>query len=230
MEATLGQRAYEHIRGKLSRGEFPPGARLVNRTLAKEIGISFTPVREAISRLASEGLVDYVPGAGAYVRNPDRQELAQLYDLRENFEPFAAAEAAKHITSHEVDELQSICDDWHRIAESIGQNKPSHATAAQMRRWLDNEERFHRLLVTAARNRWLTKIVNELQLLARGFAQQRSAPDFMTAGAAQDSCAQHDALLAALKSGDPDDARSLMAAHILAGRKNVLEYFESHRP
>ena len=90
----------------LTRGDLAPGTRLVNRSLAKELGISFTPLREAINQLASEGLVEYVPGGGAFVRRLDRHQLAQLYDLREALEPFAAAEAAKHITEHELEELR----------------------------------------------------------------------------------------------------------------------------
>ena len=68
MEQTLAEKSYDYIREKLSRGELPPGKRLVNRTLADEIGVSVIPVREAIHRLATEGLVEHVPGSGAFVR------------------------------------------------------------------------------------------------------------------------------------------------------------------
>ena len=92
--STLSEKAYDHIRQQVFSGELGPGDRLVNRALAKQLGTSFIPVREAISRLASEGLVKQVAGAGAFVRSFDRQEISEIYDVRELFEPFAAAQAA----------------------------------------------------------------------------------------------------------------------------------------
>jgi DNA-binding FadR family transcriptional regulator len=74
--ASLSEKAYQHIRQQVFAGALAPGDRLVNRTLAKQLGTSFIPVREAISRLASEGLVQQVAGAGAFVRTFDRQEIS----------------------------------------------------------------------------------------------------------------------------------------------------------
>ena len=70
---SLAEQAYRHIRSKLSNGTFVPGEQLVNRVLATEIGVSVIPVREAINRLATEGLVEHVPGSGAFVRQADSQ-------------------------------------------------------------------------------------------------------------------------------------------------------------
>ena len=83
MDQSLAEISYAYIRERLASGEFPPGKQLVNRTLAEEIGVSVIPVREAINRLSSEGLVDHVPGAGAYVRKANRQDLNNLYVLRD---------------------------------------------------------------------------------------------------------------------------------------------------
>ena len=78
--------------------EFAPGKPLVNRTLADEIGVSVMPVREAINRLTSEGLVEHVPGAGAFVRKVDREQLNHLHVLRDALEGCAAGEATRNIT------------------------------------------------------------------------------------------------------------------------------------
>ena len=227
MEDTLTRKAYQHLRLKLARGEFAPGTRLVNRTLAKELGISFTPVREAINQLASEGLVDYVRGGGAYVRRIDRVELAQLYDLRENLEPFAASEAARHITQHELDLLQEVCDDWLELAREMRSNESKRLDASQALRWANNEERFHSILIEAARNRWLTKIASDLLLVAQSFMPLRGQPDILTLRAAAATWRDHSVLLRRLRSRDSDGARQWMLQHIRTGRRYVLEWSKS---
>ena len=75
MTATLKQRAYNHIRRQVMTGRLSPGARLCNRGLAKEIGVSLIPVREAISQLVSEGLAEHRPRLGAFVVRVGREEL-----------------------------------------------------------------------------------------------------------------------------------------------------------
>ena len=86
MHSTLTEKSYRHIRDLLVDGELQPGDRLVTRVLAEKIGVSLAPVREAIFRLSSEGLVEHVPGAGAFVRTPQAQDLEELYVLREAVE------------------------------------------------------------------------------------------------------------------------------------------------
>jgi DNA-binding GntR family transcriptional regulator len=95
MEQTLAEKSYDYIRKKLAGGDLPLGQRLVNRVLADEIGGSVIPVREAIHRLASEGLVEHVPGSGAFVRKTDPHDLDNLYVLRDALESCAAGVAAQ---------------------------------------------------------------------------------------------------------------------------------------
>jgi DNA-binding GntR family transcriptional regulator len=223
---TLGHRAYLELREKLACGEFPPGSKLVNRTVSQLIGMSMTPVREAMARLASEGLIKHVPGGGAFVREINRREYAQLYDLRAVLEPFAAAQAAMHISIYELQEMRAICKDSRAIRDEIREAGQRHATPPQMARWLRNEKRFHELLVRASRNPWLEKIVGDLQLLAFGFNPQRGMIDFLTVGVAQAACRDHARLLKALRARDAELASRLMKRHILIGRKRVLDFLD----
>ena len=90
MSSSLKQLAYQHLRTRLLSGALPPGQRISAYDSAKELGISQTPVREAIGLLESEGLVHQIPKLGVFVRRPDRREIAELYDLRILLEGFAA--------------------------------------------------------------------------------------------------------------------------------------------
>lgn len=223
---TLGHRAYLQLREKLASGEFPPGSQLVNRTVSQAIGMSMTPVREAVARLASEGVIEHIPGSGAFVRKISRQEFAQLYDLREVLEPFAAGLAAEHITSNELDELRAICRKWRALSEEMKTNQQSHATAAQMSRWNDHERCFHELIYKASRNIWLIKIVGDLQLMTFGFCPQRAAPEFLTLANAQSTYRGHVKILKSLRDRDAARMTVVIKRHIRIGRKRVLEFLD----
>ncbi|HOW71786.1 MAG TPA: GntR family transcriptional regulator [Phycisphaerae bacterium] len=223
MEPTLADRAYQGLRQKLVRGELQAGQRLVNRVIAKELHVSQTPLREAINRLVSEGVFEFVPGAGAYVHKIDFQELLQLYDLREHLEPFAARRAARHITDAELLEMETICADWRRIARQIRDEGRASATPDEMLRWNDNEERFHALLLLASRNRWLTAIVGNLRLLAMAFAVQRQNPQMLSLRAAAITWREHVRIVRTLRTGDEERAEQMMRRHVAFGRSYVLE-------
>src|SRR5690606_21017471 len=95
-------RAYQYLRSRLIAGDFEPGTRLLYGPIGKEIGVSATPVREAAGRLANEGLVELVPQIGAVVRTMGRDELIEVYEVREIIEPGAAAIAARKANADQI--------------------------------------------------------------------------------------------------------------------------------
>ena len=224
MEKTLSEKAYGFIRQKLALGDLPPGKRLVNRTLASEIGVSVIPVREAIQRLASEGFVDHVPGSGAFVRTTDPHDLDNLYVLRDALESCAAGEAARYITEHQLEELESILDESQTLAQQIKQQSKRHATKRQINAWLDAEQRFHELLIEAARNPLLAKVTHEHRAIGQIFDAQRDDPQLLTSAVATQTCLGKQKLLEALKKRDHKIARMLMSEQIQRGRKQVLRH------
>ncbi|TWU18747.1 putative HTH-type transcriptional regulator YdfH [Allorhodopirellula heiligendammensis] len=224
MDQSLAERAYEYIREKLASGEFPPGKQLVNRTLAQAIGVSVIPVREAINRLSSEGLVDHVPGAGAYVRRANRQDLNNLYVLRDALESCAAAEAAQYITADQLEELESILDRARQTSDQITRQSKGHSSKRQLDRWMDDEQQFHELLIEASRNPLLAKVVNDNRAIGTVFEAQRNDPRLLTAEVAQQTCESKAQLLQALRDGDPKRAQQLMSDQIQRGRKTVIGF------
>jgi DNA-binding GntR family transcriptional regulator len=228
MSVTLTDVAYDGLRRKLASGELRAGQRIVNRTVAKELKVSQTPLREALNRLASEGVVEYIPGAGAYVSSISRQELLDLYDLREHIEPFAAAQAARQITEAEILELHNLCDDWLRIARAIRDDHRSKANPEEMARWNDNEERFHALLLDASRNRWLVRIVKNLRVLSFAFAVQRQSPQLLGLHEAAITWRDHLRIVRSLERRDAEGAERIVQKHIATGRGHMVRAFRSH--
>lgn len=226
MSVTLSEKAYEHIRASLVDGMIEPGHRLVTRKLAEEIGVSLGPVREAIYRLASEGLIRHVPGAGATVHQLSRQELEELYVLRDAIESCAAAEAARYASEQSLDALDSIVDEFVEITASIRSGKSGRATKTLFHRWLEVEERFHELLVASTKNQILAKVIRDTRAISKVFRHQRQTPSLLSLEVAERTSRGRRKLLAAIRGGDHELARQLMSKQIQDGRKTVLSQFE----
>lgn len=226
--ASLSEKAYHHIRRQVFAGELAPGARLVNRALAKELGTSFIPVREAISRLASEGLVEQVAGAGAFVRTFDRQEISEIYDVRELFEPHAASQAARFLTDHELAELESLLTEWEALGEKILGRKRG-ATESDLDRWLELNERFHAVMIQASRNRMLSKITKDVNVLSQCFAAHRGSPRLLSEETVKSTLKSHRELFEYLADRDSSRAETKVKEQLKYGRKSVLSFFDQNR-
>jgi DNA-binding GntR family transcriptional regulator len=229
MQETLAEKTYQHLRRKVLRGELAAGSQLVNRALAQEMDVSLAPVREAIHRLATEGLVEHIPGAGAFVRKLSPQDLEELYILRDAVESCAAAEAARYINERQLGALDEVCREFREIVEEVRRQTPPTATEPLLDRWLDCEERFHLTVVEAARNRLLTKVVLEYRALGQVFGAQRHRATILTLAVAEETCRGHEAIAEALRQRDADRAHRLMSAHIQRGRQTVLDYLRESR-
>jgi len=201
----------------------------VNRTLAEEIGVSIIPVREAIHRLASEGLVEHVPRAGAFVRKPNRQDLDNLYVLRDAVESCAAAEAARYIAEDQLEELEYLLNQARETLLQIQRQPKGHCTKGLLNRWLDGERQFHELLIEASRNPLLAKVVDDNRAISMVFEAQRNDPRMLTAEVAEETCASKSDLLDALRERNPDEARRLMSEQIQRGRRMVVGYLNSRK-
>jgi len=229
MAASLSQKAYDYLQKKLANGEYEPGARLVNRTLAEEIGVSVIPVREAIHRLASEGLVEHVPGSGAFVRDASRFDLDNLYVLRDALESCAAAEAAKYITTDQIEELEYILARSRKMTEELQGQPSEHSTKSQLDQWMDDEQQFHELLLEASRNPLLAKVALDNRAIYHVFQFQRRDPSLLTHKVAEQTCQSKAELIVALRNRDPDLARKLMSEQIQRGRKTVASHFNQQK-
>ena len=221
---TLKQHAYDFIRQKLERGECDPGGRLSDDALAKEIGVSRSPVREAISQLASEGLVEHRPRCGAFVRVPDRQEIAELYEAREALEGFAAARVAEQIEPHQ----QQILDQHHdRLRELlVGQSAtPSADVRTSLAdAFLTMDLEFHAALLRIANNNKIIQLVRDFQILTRGFHQTNLA---LNTSRYHKTLEEHEQILEAIRARDPLAAKQAMESHLRSARLSVLRGYTS---
>lgn len=227
---TKKQQAYEHIRNGILTGRYPGQFRLREEHLAKELKVSRGPLREAISQLASEGLLEKVPGLGVYVRQNGNEEISELYEIREALESFAASRAAQNISAEDMAGLERICDEMHRIAESF-QASPSEALARQQRlRWLQADLAFHNLIVHVAKNVRIERILDEFRVMSQTFRNKQHDPTVNDVRAYLSNLAwawrDHRRIVHALQQHDSQAAHLWMSAHIRRARQRILRVFE----
>jgi DNA-binding GntR family transcriptional regulator len=181
-------------------GRYVPGQRLVEADLTEELGVSRGPLREAFGRLAAEGLLEIEPYRGALVRRMTRDDLRDLYQVREAVEGQAAALAAARI-----DEGGNRA----RLTRALAEMSEQHG-GLDIPGYMDISEHFHSLIVELSGNELLAHVVAQLQVQAfRLF--YRSLAD---ATAREKSVTDHEAVAAAVLAGDPSRAERAMRRHV----------------
>lgn len=204
---NLTELAYLHIKREILEGSFGEGTKLTEDMLADRLGISKSPVREALNRLESEGLVSIEPRRGAYVRRFTLQEACDLYGLREVLEVHAV-DLAKITPSF----LKDLADSIQRIKGDLDERN----TIA----YVEEDIRFHNLIAGATGNQELRGI---LENISQKTALCRSKTYRLVAADSPDC---HDRIYQALKDGNRELAQQAMREHILFFRDALLRCIE----
>jgi DNA-binding GntR family transcriptional regulator len=203
---TSAERALGALREVILRGELPAGARLGEVELAERLGVSRTPVREALARLAAEGLVQIVPNRGARVATWTVDELEGVFELRALLEPELTALAVPQATAEDADELDALA---HEMFE-IGCPGPAQDLDALV----PLNRAFHDRLIALADHPALAGALAGAihpPIVARNFHAYDGA-------SLRRSLAHHLEIVAAVQAGDPEWARAVMTAHIRNAR------------
>jgi DNA-binding GntR family transcriptional regulator len=203
---TLWQRVYEHLRSEILDGRLEPGTELGEVALSAQLGVSRGPLREAIGRLAAEGLVMVRPRRGAIVRELSEEEFLELYQVREAIEGMAVKLAVPRLTPDDVEALWEING---RMAE--------HAQRSEIVPFFQANLEFHGRLIEACANQKLRELYQQLldQL------QRYRMRSLTLRGNLQRSVAEHAAIIRAAKRGDAERAAQLMADHIRVPQRRL---------
>lgn len=220
---SLRQQAYDHLQRKLISGELRSGAVVSEQSLAEEIGVSRTPVREAIRTLEMEGVLEQVPRFGTVVRKLDRRDLVELYELREAIEPFSTARAARRMNATDAAELQSTIQSIEDLRDELQASGVTQLNDSQMRRLLSADLTFHLTLLRASGNGRMLKIVSDSRLLTGVFNSRRQPHTFAVL---ESTLNQHQAIVAAVQARNESAAASAMLSHILHSKEQALEAFD----
>ncbi|AZM51039.1 GntR family transcriptional regulator [Streptomyces sp. WAC 06738] len=205
---NLADQVADALRDAILEGRYPPGTRLVERTIAAELGVSHIPVREALSRLADEGLTERTPRRGSRVATLSARELDELSTLRTVLEQFVVARVGERLTPRTERELRRIVEAMRRAAAD-----------GNFRRVFDLDQRFHERLWELADHRMLNELVTQLRSRIGAFL--RAATAALPPESLEQHAASHDVLLDALLDDDPEAGRAEMARHIEAAATRI---------
>ena len=205
-DTSQGQDTYTRLLTDIRLGILRPGDRLTETDLAARIGISRTPVREAIRALETDGLVTHTPRVGATVRTLDSAEITELYEMRGVLEGTAARFAARAAYKSETAELEAI-------------NSEMRGATSDVERLFLLNARFHAVLLNAARNRFLVSAIKAIQktLLILGPSTMEESMRV------ENALAEHQAIIDALTEHNEDKAESTMRIHIEAAHRARLK-------
>jgi len=203
---TLWERVHAHLRDEILANRLPPGTVLSEVPLAASLGVSRGPVREAIGRLAAEGLVTVRPRRGAVVSALSHEEFLQAYQVREALETLAIRLAVPLLTDEEIDRIDSLVE---RQAEAADRDRIDDFFA------LNSE--FHELLVKASANATLQDMYRQLM----GHMGRYLMRSLALRGTVRRSLMEHRAIARACRARDPERAERLLRNHIRVPQRRL---------
>jgi DNA-binding GntR family transcriptional regulator len=197
---------YETLRDAIWEGRFARGERIREEEIARSLGVSRTPVREALQRLQERGLLTVGTGRSLVVVELSAQQILELYAMRELLEGAAARFAAQHAAKAEIAMLDRILDEF--------------ATAwDDPKRLVTLNRQFHKAICEAAHNRYLTETLNNLHdALALLHANTFRVPN-----RPRETDAEHRRIVLAIAQGDPDQAEEAAREHIRQAQRTRFE-------
>lgn len=220
MSETLKQRAYSYLFQKLCNGELRPGDRLSGRSVAKEIGVSPIPVRDAIGQLHTEGFFETRHGGGTFVPEPSYEDLMDIYDQREALECHAVVRVAEASGEQVLEALEKSVFDLTALLESLVEDEKPGQRPAILDRWARADAAFHDTIMRAAGNRRSLETVLNLRVRTRIYGMQiyHESIDSL-----RYTCELHKRILERIRLKDAEGARLAMMEHIRSACRLVIE-------
>lgn len=201
---------FEVLQEAILDGVLPPSSWLREKELAQELAVSRTPIREALRRLAVEGLVIITAHQGAMVVPLTMEDILEVYIVRETLEGLASRQAARYRTQEQLDQLDGILDQMRREGSH---GSPQNLAALNIE--------FHKVIRKAARNHFLDRFLTQIEHAVRRFGNTTyEFPEWAT-----DSLEEHRQITEALRSGNPDAAEKLAIEHMQHARRLRIKLF-----
>ena len=206
---SLGSRVFQKIREDILNGRYKEHDEIRENTLGKELGVSRTPVREALRQLELEGLVTIIPNRGAYVTGISRKDIWDIYAMRSMLEGLCARWASEHITDEQLDKLEeAILLSEFQIKKESGFNASQVAV-------LDGQ--FHAILYEASGSRILSHVLTDFH----NYVKMARVSSVVSEERARKSIREHRQILRAIRERDADMAEQLANEHIMHVMQNL---------
>lgn len=211
---SLRTQVFDVIERAILNGSFTPGDSLTELKVSAELGVSRTPVREALRQLELEGLVKTIPNKGAVVVGISEKDIEDIYEIRIRIEGLAARWAALYATDEELSSMRDIVELQEYYMKRSDPLQVWHL-----------DSRFHELLYESCRSRPLRLTLSSFH----HYIQKARALSIRTGGRAEVMVEEHRKILEAIASRNSDEAERLTATHILCAKSNLLNALKAER-
>lgn len=204
----LREMVYDSLKMQILTGKIVPGTRMMEIELAEEMGVSRTPIREAIRKLEKEGLVTIEPRRGAYASTITTSDIIDILEVRQDLEGLAGSFAAKSMDEDELAELVEV--------SRLYNDAVKEGNVADM---IEYDTRFHKVIVDSCENKILVNMIEQLQEMVLRF-RYIYYDDFRRASKMP---AEHECIVAAIKTRDGAAARSGIDKHLESLKQIIQE-------
>jgi DNA-binding GntR family transcriptional regulator len=209
---NLRDQIYEIIRGMILRREIEPGEKIIEKELASKIGVSRTPLREALCRLENEKIIKSIPQRGAFVQKQSKETIIEVLLIREVLEGLVARQASQNIDEKALKKLRVCLDKIHNTPDKDKYLiKYTHA-----------DEEFHSLLLKVCKNNML----NSMMEMVNTYLKIIRLRTVVIPGRAKKTISEHYEILKAIESKDEQAAENLMRKHIVSVRNYAIKNIE----
>lgn len=205
---SLRGRVFHRIREDILRGKYKQNEALIEIKISEELGVSRTPVREAIRQLELEGLVTSIPNKGAIVTGISSKDIEDIYAIRSLIEGLAARWAAQNITDEQISELEEIV----YLSEF-------HLSKRNFEQLYELDNRYHEKLYEISNSKILKHVLSDFH----HYVQRVRKASLSSVERAENSILEHKAILEAMKNGDYQKVEALTNKHIINTSKNVAD-------
>lgn len=209
VQKPLKELVYLELKHKILTGEIASQTRLMEIDLSEKMNVSRTPIREAIKRLADDGLVKVEPRRGAYVANISIKDMLDVFEVREDMEGFVAKLASERITDEQKKELATIAAEYEAAIK-----RPDKESIIEL------DEKFHNYIVACCNNETLAELINYVQELSLRF-RYLYYDDYSVYASTAD---QHNNIMQAINEGRGEDARREADAHVKGLKEFVHDF------
>jgi len=225
--SSVRQRAYLYIHRKITEGELKAGAPISELELARELGSSRTPVREAISQLIAEGLLEQSRG-GVFVVQFTREDVLDLCELREALEIYALSKVARLglPRAEDRERLHKLVHAVLELKEGLEKSGKPALDVEGMRRFIAADFSFHALLIGLSQNARIHKVVSETRVLMRVFLMRHKGHSVADLERIH---RQHRELLEAIEKWDVPETVRILSLHLQESQRERLEEFDQHK-
>lgn len=208
--STIQNQVYQSLKEEISSGSFPPGSKLQEQLLAQQFHVSRSPIREALRKLTSDGLVEEVPNKGVFVRRFTATDIEEIYEIRDMLETQAISHLSRTVMIAREKEFLELLDSMRKAYD-----------AGDLHCYTGLDTQLHRLMVDCCGNSLLGILYTRVECHIQQF--RRSSLE--NEGRFRDSVGEHEQIVQLLLRGNAEEAARVNKIHLLLARDQILKYF-----